>query len=346
MIKEENILFVQLGFLGDVILSSPVISNLKREFSEAKITVLTTPLAKDLVLYHPDVAEVITFDKRKSESGLKGLISLAKKLKSKNFSQVYSAHKSWRTSLLLFLSGIKKRYGFKEAKGRFLYTKVSSRSEYKHDVLRNLALLKNIGISPEDCIQDMTLGISSQCQKEADELIKEISDKKKLIAIAPGSVWATKRWTPKGFADVCNLLSRDYEFCLIGGPSDKESADEIMSLSNAKILNLVGKCSLLTSGAIISQSALLLTNDSAPLHMGSALKIPTVAIFCATIPEFGYGPWRNENRIIEVKNLDCRPCGRHGGNICPTGTKACQINISPLKVVEAIKELLTRNNTI
>lgn len=335
-----KILLVQLGFLGDVVLSTPVISTLKKKYPDAKITILTTPIARDLVINHPQVDSVITFDKRKKQRGFKGVFAMAKILREGDFSIVFSLHKSWRTAFLLLLARIPLRYGFSNASGAFLYSKTANRRKDDHEVLRNLALLTTIGIKAEESELKMSLGLSPESIASAKKSLENLNGKL-LIGIAPGSVWATKRWTASGFAAVAqNLSSRGFGIVLVGGPDDLSIASEIENNCGVPILNLVGKVPLIVSSAVISQLRLLISNDSAPLHIASALQIPVVAIFCATVPEFGYTPWMVPSENVGVQDLDCRPCGRHGGNICPRGTHACQLGLAPEVVLAAVDRLL------
>jgi len=129
-----NVLLVQTGFIGDVVLSTAVIRVLKELHPNAHLTVMTTPLSEDLVRFHPLVDETLAFDKRGEASGLTGLWKMAGVLRSKHFTRVYSLHKSYRTAALLLLAGIPERYGFREAATSFLYTKTARRSDLEHDV--------------------------------------------------------------------------------------------------------------------------------------------------------------------------------------------------------------------
>jgi len=340
----NNVLVVQTGFLGDVILSSPVYPNLKELYPESEITVLTTPLAVDLVQNHPDVKRVIAFDKRGSDSGMSGLIKMAGRLKKEKFDAVFSLHKSSRTAVLLRLSGIPKRYGFSEASFRFLYSSTSERKDLKHDVLRNLAILRNVGSQPEELKQEMRIGYSSEWLKQAEQALLPLSGKP-LIGIAPGSVWETKKWSTSGFTRVADILQKEgFGIVLIGGPADKDAAREIVRDCNPAPLDLVGETSLGVSAAIISKLDVLITNDSAPLHMASAGNTPVVALFCATVPAFGYGPWEIPHINLGADSLKCRPCGRHGGNVCPTGTFDCRNLITPEMVVQSSRKVLEQGS--
>jgi len=136
-----KILLVQLSFLGDMILSTPVVAGLKKIHPNASLTVMTTPLAAALVENDPLVDRVITFDKRGREKSIGGMVEKAKRLKSEGFYRVYSLHRSYRTSILLALTGIPVRVGFKDAKLSFLYTDQRQKKVEGHSAIRNLSLL-------------------------------------------------------------------------------------------------------------------------------------------------------------------------------------------------------------
>ncbi len=342
----KKILIVQTGFIGDVILSSPLISALREMYPEGEISLLTTPLASDLYRNLDGLQEVLVFDKRKSQKGLFGLFRMASELRSKSYDVVYSLHKSSRTSLLLFLSGIKERYSFKESKFSFLYSKVVPRKDLDHDVLRNLAILRVHDVEPESCATPMVLGSSEVAVRGAEELLQDLQVKE-FVVIAPGSVWATKRLPVETFLEVAkSCLGSGRGVVFVGGPDDIKLGEflaegiEATEGISKNYINAIAKCRLSVSAEIIRKSALVVSNDSSPLHMASATNTPVVAVFCATVPEQGFGPWMVPHRIIEVKDLYCRPCGRHGSNTCPTGTHACQNQIKSGAIFLAIEELL------
>ena len=335
-----KVLIVQTGFLGDVLLSTPVIGATRELFPDAEIHFLTTPAAAPIISSHPEVHRVLIFDKRRTRKGLAGLWSMATELRHERYDAVFSLHKSARTALLLCLAKIPVRYGFSEAAMHFLYTKTTARRDLPHDVLRNLAIFRVLGREPESFVGELELGISADVEAEAERLLGQ-ENSAKIVAIAPGSVWATKRWRMEGFADVARtFIAKGYRVVLIGGPEDIPLGNHIAQLVEGRVLDLTGKTSLLVSAAVIKHSAVLITNDSAPLHLASSTKTPTVAIFCATVPEFGFGPWRNKHELVGVSGLSCRPCGRHGGNTCPIGTFVCQTELSEGMVIAAAERLL------
>jgi heptosyltransferase II len=334
-----KILLVQTGFIGDLVLSTPVVEGLLKAFPGAKLSLLTTPKGASLVCADKRLHSVITFDKRNYDAGMRGLFRIAARLRNEAFDAVFSLHKSYRTAILLWLARIPIRFGFREASLRWLYTANVSRGSASHEVLKNLAIFRAAGISPERFDTRMRLHLSSESEEVAEALTSGLSGN--LIAIAPGSVWATKRWTAAGFAEVCrNLVSDGCSIVMIGGPEDMLTGQEIEQKAGVHVTNLIGRIDLDASARIIERCKVLVTNDSAPLHLASAVGTPVVALFCATIPEFGYGPWHVPHRIVEVKELSCRPCGRHGGQSCPTETFACQLKITSSQVTDAVKQLL------
>jgi heptosyltransferase II len=344
-----KILLVQTSFLGDVVLSTPVLGGIKLLYPNAELWTLTTPAAEQLFKFHPAVAGTLTFAKRGSERGLLGFYKKVRELRSQRFDIVYSLHRSARTALLLFAAGIKQRIGFSDAKLSFLYTDTRVRPKGEHDVVRNLSLLQ----SPEGSLVEqnqLQLFLPDAPRQFASATLRNVEaewalggerEHKGVIGIAPGSVWETKRWTASGFAEVAKqLIANGYSVVLLGGKDDEAKGREIIERSGEKLTNLIGRCSLLESVAVISSLRLLITNDSAPLHFASAMHIPTVAIFCSTSPSFGFGPWKNRAEIVEVNGLNCRPCARHGGHTCPTGTNACRLGITPKDVLAATFRLL------
>jgi heptosyltransferase-2 len=161
-----------------------------------------------------------------------------------------------------------------------------------------------------------------------------------LIGIAPGSVWATKRWSVDGFAAVASALCQQGARCVvIGAPEDRERADAVVAAAGPRAISLVGRTDIATVVAVIDRLDLLVANDSAPMHIACAVGTPVVAVFCATTPALGYGPWGARARVVEAP-LACRPCQRHGGNSCPRGTEDCIRLITPAAVLAAAQTLL------
>jgi heptosyltransferase II len=343
--KPEEILVLQTSFIGDTILTLPLISEIKLRFPLSRLTVLCSPLGKEFLQEHPDIDEVIVDDKRGMDRGLRGLWRKAGELKQMDFTLALTPHKSLRSALLLYLAGIPCRVGFRQSKGWFLFHQRVDRSAEKHDVERNLSLLRPFGFYPLERPRPLHLPVNPASREAVRGLFSSlgVDTSQLIIGINPGSVWPTKRWSAEGFAELVRLLKRQYgcEVLLFGGPEDVPVASAIEARSGGGAVNLAGKIALRELPAALSLCRVLITNDSGPMHIAVACNVPTVAIFCATTPALGFYPYSAESIVIE-KELACRPCGTHGGRRCPLGTEDC-IHLIPVEqIFSAVKKLLER----
>jgi heptosyltransferase-2 len=335
-----KILLVQTSFLGDTILSTPLIAALKKLHPEAELWMMTTPLAADLVKRDPLLSGVIPFAKRGPEKGIRGLFRQAAKLRKFNFKIVYSLHRSARTALLLKLSRIPQRIAFKNAKLAFLYSDTRIRPQNQHDVLRNLALIRN-NFSENELPDKLRLFAPEKDELDID-LQSELPPPGSYALIVPGSAWETKRWSAAGYHQVAAyLISRGIPVVLTGSADEVEVCREVAG--SLAVINLAGRGNLETALYLTKHAKIMICNDSMALHMASACKIPTVAVFCATVPEFGFGPWQNRALIVEKENLNCRPCARHGSRSCPNKTRTCMDELPAIEVINAINKLLTKH---
>jgi len=303
---------------------------------------MTTALAEPLFQDNPYLEGVLSFDKRGREKGIFGLLRKAREVRSMGFDRAYSIHKSYRTALLLAFARIPLRIGFAESALSFLYHKRIARPRASHEVLRSLSIL-----GPEATVSIMeSFGELQLTAEPLDSLSKELQGRISLVSekgyavLVPGSVWATKRWTVAGYTRLARLIKERLQLDVVigGAPNEVSMGDLVAEGSGA--LNLTGKTSLKEFLTLIAHAKLVVCNDSMALHVASAFKIPTVAIFCATSPSFGFGPWRNRGVVVERADLSCKPCSPHGGPTCPTGTEACMRGVEVETVFKAAKEVL------
>lgn len=342
-IRWNKVLVVQTSFLGDTVLTVPLLSEIKSRFPQTKLSVLCNPQARELLRDHPDIDEIIVDDKRRADKGWLGLWRKADMLKARGFTIALSPHKSFRTALLLFLAGIPYRVGFYQSKGWFLFNARVTRDAYRHDVERNLSVLKAFGIEPEECNRTLQLETLAAVDETVARTFQSLGvDGSRLrFGLNPGSVWPTKRWTINGYAELVGLLKEHYacDVLLFGGPEDAEIVAEIHRLSGDRCVSLVGKISLRELPAALSRCDLLITNDSGPMHVAVARGVPVVAVFCATTPSLGFYPYSSRAVVVE-KELPCRPCASHGGRRCPLGTEDCMRLIRAEEVFRAAERLL------
>lgn len=336
--KTEKFLIIQTAFIGDVILALPLVQVLRRNFPNSKIDFMLIPKTSELLKNHPDVDEVIIFDKKGRDKGLSGLIKISKIISAKNYDVAIIPHRSFRSAVIPFLAGVKIRIGFDKSPFKFLYTNVVNYKKI-HEIERNLSLLEPLGVKVNSK-EFPNLFPSDDDKNYIDKILSDVNSK--LVGVAPGSIWATKRWLKERFAELVGLLVKDgFAVVLIGGAEDFELCEEIKKYSDSKnVYNFCGKLNLLQSAELIRRCILLVSNDSAPMHIAVAMRTPVVAIFGPTVPEFGFYPYGEKDKIVQVENLYCRPCGIHGGRKCPEGHFKCMRLIDTKTVYEEVKNLI------
>ena len=339
----ENVLLLQTSFLGDTVLTLPLIDEIKRRFPVKKLTLLCQPASRELLQDHPGIDEIIVDDKKNADRGFAGLRAKARALQAHGFTIALTPHKSLRSALMLYWAEIPCRVGFRQSKGWFFFHKRVDRDPSRHDVERNLSILIAFGVRVKDCRREIELPVSAKTHEAVNRRLTGIGIKEDdvVIGVCPGSVWPTKRWSIAGFAELIRLIKQRMAcaILLFGGPEDALVVEEIQNRSGRAAINLVDRIGLRELPAAISRCALFVTNDSGPMHIAVARRIPTVAIFCATTPELGFFPY-TENAIVVGKNLSCRPCGTHGGRRCPLGHAHCIEQIQAQTVLEAAEKLL------
>jgi heptosyltransferase-2 len=335
----NKILVVQTAFLGDVVLTLPLIQCIKKNYPEASIEVVVVPAAANLLENHPAVSAILAFDKRGTDKGMKGFLRLRKRLAANQYDVAFVPHRSLRSALLARLADIPVRIGFDRSSGSHFFNHIVRYRAELHEIERNLSLLDPFGAARLGRELPSIYPSSSDCAT-IDQLLHEcrIGETKGVIAIAPGTIWNTKRWIKERFAEVGKTMSgRGYAVALIGSREDRELCEEIRQLSGGtNVVNSAGMLTLRQSAELIRRSRVLLSNDSAPMHIAVAVRTPVIAIFGATVPEFGFGPYGERDVVVQTTPLACRPCSIHGTKECPIKTFDCMNNITVEKVIQTI----------
>lgn len=324
-------LVIQTSFLGDVILTTPLLAALG---SHGPVDVVATPLGASLLTGHPAVRRLYTYEKRGADAGLGALRRLATAVRAGDPSDVaYLAQGSVRSAILALVAGYRTRVGFDRSAGRWLYTRRVPYAADHHHALR-LMSLAGVASSPNDLPARPRLYPAAADEAAVDVLLANagVHPADPLIALAPGSVWLTKRWP--WFPDLARLLPSDHRIVVVGSAADRELATAILAAVGARAIDATGALSLLGSAALIGRARVLVTNDSAPLHMASAMNTPTVAVFGPTVPRFGFGPLADHRAIAEVAGLPCRPCHAHGPMQCPLTHFRCMLDLTAGRVLE------------
>lgn len=340
----EKILIVQTAFIGDIVLTTPLIKAVRGIYPEAKLSLLTTAKGKELVDDIKELDEAIVYDKRGKDKGIIRFFKLIRNIKAHGFDLSLAPHQSHRTALLLFLAGIPLRVGYEESAFSFLYNRKIHWDPAIHQVKRALLLLKALGEEGKNC-QGPYLNLSPEVEREAQNLLEQagIEGSDLVVGVSPGSVWATKRWIPEGYGELITQLNRVYgaKVLILGGPEDREVVKEVLSHCEVEPINLIEQSSLKQLVALTDRCELFIGNDSGPMHIAVARGVPVIAIFGPTAPELGFSPYSPDSLVIQ-RELDCRPCGPHGARRCPKGHFKCMNYISAREVLEAAGRFLKK----
>lgn len=333
----RRILVIQTAFAGDLILATPLMTEARRLLDPCEVDVLCIPSTAPLLAGHPDVASIIPYDKRGGES----VISMHRALRRGRYDVVLSPHRSLRSALLSRATRAPVRVTFdRSAASRLSSVRVPYRGS-AHEVERNLDLLAAIA-DGVDYACAPRLAPPETDRRTARNIAARMFGSAPFICMAPGSVWATKRWIPEGFAKVARILADDIGVLLVGGPDDRALCEGIQAAAGVPgVVSVAGTLTLLESAALIGLASLVISNDSAPVHLASAMGTPVVEIFGATSPSFGFTPFGVPHAIVQMDGLSCRPCAIHGGDACPIRTFACMRTLAPEVVITAARRLLS-----
>lgn len=347
----KKILFIQTAFLGDVLLSFPLLRLIRENNPGCELTVITRSGVGSLV---KDFAFADRFYeiKKGQWSTYKKIIDL---LSAETFDHVFCPHQSFTTARFLFQIRAKNKIGFELWWNQIFFNERIKKDLSLPEPLRLVSLLKNHVPDLQKKLNEFQQAEVSWAAKNTIHLspipewavgkvgsgnfsnvdLNQLSLPKKYICLFPGSVWATKQWTTEGFIDLAQRLKAEGEnVVLMGGPGEEELGAKIFNAVPG-CLNLVAKTSLKETVAILSKAKLVFSNDSAGQHLAALVQAPTISIFGPTVPKFGYRPWNSEAVIVERVGLTCRPCGAHGHRQCPIGTHECMKSISATEVLAA-----------
>ena len=333
-------LVVQTSFLGDTVLTTPLLVQLSRR---GPVDVVTTPASAALLANHSAVRNVIAYDKRGADRGLGGFFSLAQRLKANAYDVAFLAQGSWRSAALALMAGIPSRVGFTTSAGRLFYSKRVAYRQDLHHAARLLMLARPNGREPsvEELRPTLYPGPAERAAVDALLAANDVTSGDAMVALAPGSVWATKRWPY--YTELAQQLATDTRIVIVGGADDTELARAIVA-AVPRAIDATGHLSLLASAELIRRSSAIVTNDSAPMHLAAAMQTPTVAVFGPTVPAFGFGPLSPKAIVAGHPTLPCRPCDRHGPQKCPLGHWRCMLELEPAAIAVQVRALLPTRN--
>jgi heptosyltransferase-2 len=321
-----KILIIQTAFLGDVVLTTPLIRETKRLFPNAQLDVLVIPQTKGVLQNNPHINSLIIFNKRQNR--LFSFFLTIYKLRRTRYDLCLLPHRSGTSARIAAYANIPRRIGFDGRRPARFYTDRVFFDRSKNQINRLLDLLRFL--KPINYKAHTEIFLSPELEETAVDHLQPLKEYPIKMAIAPGSVWNTKRWPEPYFAELIKkLVKHEVGIVLIGSQAEKELCDRIaQTTGQANILNLAGQTGLLQVAAIIQKCDLLICNDSGSLHIANAVQTDVFAFFGPTVQRFGFAPFRPNDKVFEI-DLDCRPCASHGGKKCPQGHFRCMLDVKP-----------------
>jgi heptosyltransferase-2 len=333
LLSPNKILLIQTAFIGDVILATALIEKLRRRFPEVAIDFLLRKGNEGLLQNNPHLRQVLIWDKKKRKT--RNLFGILSQIRQERYDAVVNLQRFSSSGMLTALSGAKERIGFDKNPWAFGFTKkvrheFGTDEHFIHETDRNLSLIAHL----------------TDTQREYPKLYPSKEDfqiiptHQNYVCIAPTSVWYTKQLPPERWLALMAKLPLDWTIFLLGAPGDRAVCEVLLQQSvHPKVVNTAGTLSFLQSAALMSGANMNYVNDSAPLHLASAMNAPVTAVFCSTVPRFGFTPLSEKSWIVETREkLDCKPCGLHGYKACPEGHFRCA-NVEAEELVKSIGEL-------
>ena len=312
----KKYLIIQTAFIGDVILATPIIESLKKSDSKNQIDVLVKKENSSVLKNNRNINEVYTLDKSKKTQSL---FSLIRRFRKNEYDIVINLHRFASSGIITALCKANEKRGFRKNPFSWFYNKKFDHNIENgiHEVDRNLSLI-------EDLIPEPIRRPHIDITEEVYEGLLPYQSKT-YYCLAPASVWETKAAPFSVWKKLIEKLSTDdCHVFLLGGPDDYEKCEKLKNeFENSQVSNLCGKLTLIESAGLMKSAKRNYVNDSAPLHLASAVNAPVSVFYCSTSPQFGFGPLSDDSQIIEVHDLACKPCGIPGHRACPKGHFKC-----------------------
>jgi ADP-heptose:LPS heptosyltransferase len=326
----QKILVIQTAFIGDVVLASGLLEKLHASFPEAAIDLLVRKGNEALLAGHPFLHELLVWDKK--EGKFRNLFRLLRRIRGNKYDKVINVQRFLATGFLTAFSGARERIGFDKNPLSFLFSRriphivsteaitgasPTSAPGTTHEIQRNHTLIREF--------TDPIPGRPRLYPSRPDYDKVGVYKHRAYLTLSPASVWFTKQYPKEKWISFIKRLPASYTLYLLGAPSDNPLCEEIRTgAGHALVINLSGQLSFLQSAALMADAVMNYVNDSAPMHFASSVNAPVTAIYCSTIPAFGFGPLSDKSFVVELQQpLDCRPCGLHGYRACPKGHFHC-----------------------
>ena len=329
------------NWLGDAVMTTPALAAVREGFPDARIVLLARPLVAELFRHHPDVDEVMLYERPGRHEGALGRLRLAGEVRRRRFDGALLLQNAFDAALIAFLGRIPERAGYPTDGRRILLTlpvPLTPGILERHEVEYYLCLCDGVGI-PRPVPAALKLAVSEEEREAMATRLASLGIERgaPIVTINPGATYGSaKRWYPDRFAAVAEALSVEWRarVVVVGSTAEAPLAGEIEAAMRNSPVNLAGKTTVRELMALLSLSSFLVTNDSGPMHIGAALGVPLVAIFGPTDWR-RTSPWSPLAKVVRVE-IDCSPCRRR---VCDRGHE-CMLGVTPGMVLDAARELL------
>jgi ADP-heptose:LPS heptosyltransferase len=326
----KKFLLIQTASIGDVILATSVLEKLHTQFPKSSIDLLIKKGCEGLFASHPYIRKLLVWDK--SAGKYRSLFRLQQLVRSERYHTIVDLHRFASSGFITAFSKAQVRCGFgKNPFSVFFTIKAKHRIGKKwpvHETVRNQELIDSFAPGAPGPVKLYP-------RPEDEAWIRSYTDNP-FVTISPLSLWFTKQFPAEKWKELLECMDPGLKVFLLGSEKEKERIDTIFPAKET-VSNLAGKLSFLQTAALMKQAVMNFTNDSAPLHLASAMNAPVAAVFCSTIPEFGFGPLSDTSYMIQTDDdLRCRPCGLHGLRACPEKNMLCAFSIPVSKLNNTI----------
>lgn len=341
--KDAKFLIIRLSSIGDVILTSPLLRQLRERFPAAQIDFLIRREYAELVRYNPHLSNILELEVRRGRAGLK---AMKNHLRQVGYDTILDLHGNFRSVFLRSFPNHPPVYKIRKNRiARFLLVKFKInlyRRLYGHPLSvaeKYLRAAAPLGLSPGDLRPELYL--PAEAEEKGEAVWQDLSKENFRAVMAPGARHFTKRWPAAYYAELIRLIyqKRGWRTLLLGGADELAVIREIQQQTGKEMQqSRAGELSLLETFAVIRRAPLFISNDSGLMHAAAAFRIPQIAIFGSTVQELGFFPLNPNARVLENSGLSCRPCSHVGRASCPRGHFKCMMEIGPERVLEEVWE--------
>jgi len=333
-------LIIRLSSIGDILLSTPFIRQVRKAYPNSKIDFIVKDIYKDLLKDNPNINELYCL---KLDEGRKELDDLKIKLREQSYNILFDLHNNMRSNYLKRSINVGKSYSIKKEKIKQAFLvrfKINLFEKETPIPNRYLSVAKDLDVVDDGKGLDLFWKKETIDSAEKKALALGLDLNHQYLCLAPGAGFLTKRWPENKFKDLVDLIQQNNNFQIIvlGSDNDREIGSSLKKQNN--IIDSSGKLTLLETAYILSKGKIVVSNDSGLMHMATAVDTPVLAVFGSTVRELGFFPYRAKSMVIENSNLSCRPCSHIGRNNCPKNHFRCMEEIAPEEVYAELLKFL------